>query len=379
MKKVLIIGPIQDFGGREIETNIIAKSLKNNYDVNIISTSYITDASQALKNLQLKANSLDKIIYKKHIIYRFLSFLSKIINRGTKDNYGYINNSISKKIGIQKKYFNVLKSTILKNDVIFICAQVSSNHIKNIIDLSKKHHKFILFRTTGTIKEIPKEDCNFLKKVDLFAHHSNFNAIKMVNQIKTNYIIIDQCSLKECQLLKIPKKIKKPLRFGYLGRLDKEKGILPLINLFSKRNDTLVIAGKGPLEEELKERTKTNKNCNFMGAIDNDKIDVFFEKIDVLIISSKEEAGPLVGIEAMAAGKIIISTKVGTMPERLESTKNNFWFDFNDFESLENQLNIVHKLKPEDLHKIGEELREKYISNYSFKQISSQYNNLLNL
>ena len=45
----------------------------------------------------------------------------------------------------------------------------------------------------------------------------------------------------------------------------------------------------------------------------------------------------MVGLEAMAAGKIIISTDVGAMKDRLLGTKNDFWFDLNTIDEL-NQI-----------------------------------------
>ena len=50
--KILLIGPIGDFGGREVEVNIIARALENDFNVSILSTGYMTADSFALKNLK---------------------------------------------------------------------------------------------------------------------------------------------------------------------------------------------------------------------------------------------------------------------------------------------------------------------------------------
>ena len=46
MKKVLLIGPFEDYGGREIDTAFIASSLYENFEVSICSTGNITKKSQ---------------------------------------------------------------------------------------------------------------------------------------------------------------------------------------------------------------------------------------------------------------------------------------------------------------------------------------------
>jgi len=53
-KKVLIFGPIGDFGGRDVEVNIIAKSLNGKYNISLLSSIYISDKSYALADLAIQ-------------------------------------------------------------------------------------------------------------------------------------------------------------------------------------------------------------------------------------------------------------------------------------------------------------------------------------
>ena len=50
-KKILIFGPFGDYGGRDVEVNIIAKALQPHFEVDIISSEYMTKSSFALKNI----------------------------------------------------------------------------------------------------------------------------------------------------------------------------------------------------------------------------------------------------------------------------------------------------------------------------------------
>jgi len=62
--------------------------------------------------------------------------------------------------------------------------------------------------------------------------------------------------------------------------------------------------------KNLRSLAKNNPNIVFKGQLGNSKTHQAFRDNDCLIISSSEEAGPLTGIESMAAGKIMISTRV---------------------------------------------------------------------
>jgi len=127
------------------------------------------------------------------------------------------------------------------------------------------------------------------------------------------------------------------------------------------------------LKNDIEIKSKEKKNIKFLGQINQQELYKFFKEIDVLVIASHEESGPLVGLEAMAAGKIIISTKVGAMEDRLFSTENDFWIDINEKKSINLSIEIIEQLKQADLVKIAEINRQVYVKKYSFATIKSQY------
>ncbi|NJM80310.1 MAG: glycosyltransferase family 4 protein [Flavobacterium sp.] len=174
--------------------------------------------------------------------------------------------------------------------------------------------------------------------------------------------------------------IKKPsevLVYGYLGRFSKEKGILELLDFFSSINSKLFLAGNGPLENEVADLIKSKPTIVNLGVFQTSEMATFFNQIDVLIIPSFEEAGPLVAIEAMAAGKIILATKVGALEERLAETQNQFWFDINNKKSFEESISKIETLDTETFYQIQKQLRKRYLENYSNEKIKNDYKKLL--
>jgi glycosyltransferase involved in cell wall biosynthesis len=375
--RVCIVGPIGDFGGREVEVNIIARALEHDFDVCILSTGYMTSDSFALKNLKkVKWASVSKKIVAKNPILFFLSFLSRIINKGKRKNYGYLNNLISKKIfDLDKLYQKEIEKMLKESNLVILCVQLKSKFFPEIVSFCDENKIPCLVRTTGTIREVSQLDFSFLKKVNLFIHHSESNAENLNKQINLPFSIIDQCALNEDQLLALQVKSNSNLRFGYLGRLSEEKGVLPIADFFSKTSLPFIIAGDGNQKRQLLEIISNKSNCEFMGSVSNENLALFFDAIDVLIIPSHEESGPLVGLEAMAAGKIIISTKVGAMEERLEGL-DSFWFQIENLQTLELAIRQVNSLSEPERVIFSNSLKERYLCQYSFQAISEKYKTL---
>lgn len=116
------------------------------------------------------------------------------------------------------------------------------------------------------------------------------------------------------------KRTGSEIRFLFVGRLVYYKGCRTLIEAFAKaagRDSTLRldIVGTGPLEDELKSRTKElglSERICFHTGVDDDGLIRFFQRCDVFVLPSlfRSEAFGLVQIEAMAFGKPVINTKL---------------------------------------------------------------------
>ena len=378
-KNVLILGPISDFGGREVETKIIASALVSSCNVSVLSTIKMTINSVALlDHSNFQWNTIDKII-SENILVSFVNQVCKKKYSINEPSYCLTKNKINKiYINFHQRYLQILEKQVQKNDCIIFMGEVDSKWLADLTFFCKKHDKKIILRTTGTVSNIPTEN-DYLKNIDTILIHSHSNSIKLKENLIHNLTLIDQTTLNEEKLLKLPiNSDVNNLVFGYLGRFSKEKGILELLSTFSKIKNKLIIAGNGDLKNEVDSIVSTTNTILNLGEFKADEIHLFFDKIDVLILPSLEEAGPLVGIEAMAAGKLILSTKVGAMMERLTATKNQFWFDSGDENSL---LNLIHKLSllhSEELNLIREGNRKVYLEKYSINSISSNYIQLLN-
>lgn len=371
-KKILIVGPFVDFGGREIEVRNIIVSLSQKYDLKLISTGPMSKKSVAIHGLDTPWTTIYKEIYNSNFFLKGISFINKKWNKSNLPSYFLVSNKISNaffKIG--KKTVPILKKEIDSVDVVLFCGTLTSGFLNDILDYCLELNKPFVMRTTGKIEFIPEEMKGSLRQISVVLVHSASNALALKEVMVTNVKIVDQTTLVEKSLLELPIKKSDKLTFGFIGRFSIEKGILELLKTFKSLNSNLIIAGCGPLLPEV--MPLVSKNIVYIGEIDADLIVSFYDKIDVLVLPSLEEAGPLVGIEAMASGKLILSTQVGAMPDRLKDTKNAFWFDLEKEKSLEEAVIKIENLDKEEVVAIREELRERYITNYSINRISKMY------
>ncbi|MBN2880926.1 glycosyltransferase family 4 protein [Candidatus Woesearchaeota archaeon] len=137
-------------------------------------------------------------------------------------------------------------------------------------------------------------------------------------------------------------------RFLYVGRVSDEKGIdvvfrsLAEIKKKGVSNCTFDIIGDGPELNNLKQLSKDLniiENVNFLGRIDNNKLEKYYRKcIAVIMPSVWLENNPLVALEAMQYEKPIIASNVGGYPDLVEQNKNGFLFEMGNYKVLAKEM-----------------------------------------
>ena len=112
-----------------------------------------------------------------------------------------------------------------------------------------------------------------------------------------------------------------PFKILLIGRLSEEKRfglVLKALAGLKEKEWRLVIVGDGLEEDRLKRivfEEKLNDHVHFAGYQHDVKL--FYRSTNLLVISSVSEGCPLVALEAMAHGVLVLSTDVGYMPTLL--------------------------------------------------------------
>lgn len=171
----------------------------------------------------------------------------------------------------------------------------------------------------------------------------------------------------------------------YLGRLSIEKGIINLLQAFSKQDKgSLYIAGDGPEKENIIKYIKDNnleKRVKLLGFLNQSQVKEYISKSSFVVVPSVwYENCPYSILETLSMGKPIIGSNIGGIPELIENNKNGFLYKYNDINALSKIINKLFSDK-KLRNKLGKQAREiaeeKYnIENY-YKKLENIYKELI--
>ena len=118
-------------------------------------------------------------------------------------------------------------------------------------------------------------------------------------------------------LVKIIKRRYTPPLLLFVGRLCYFKGLKYLIEAMQHISATLLIVGKGQEEKMLRGLAKGKGIADrvvFLGGLSDIELPAYYKACDVFVLPSshKSEGFGIVQIEAMAAGKPVVCTELGT-------------------------------------------------------------------
>lgn len=173
----------------------------------------------------------------------------------------------------------------------------------------------------------------------------------------------------------------------YVGRLDKEKGVLTLLQSFKNitakfPNEKLLIVGSGSQKKELESYVYSNniKNVLFLGNQDRDELRNLYSKAKFTIVPSEflESYGNVI-LESFAFKKtVIISTLLGIAND-VEASKSGLLFPYGDVKKLEESIEkllIDENLKKELEINAFEFVKTRSFENH-FTELTKIYNQLL--
>lgn len=133
------------------------------------------------------------------------------------------------------------------------------------------------------------------------------------------------------------------LTFVYLGTLSEQKGIRWMINSFNAVKDKkakLIIAGKGELENYVKQSASSNPAIEFVGFLDEKQIDELLKNADVLICPSLwDEPFGRVVLDANKRAMPVISSNKGALPELVKDGVTGTVVQANDITALTESFN----------------------------------------
>lgn len=175
----------------------------------------------------------------------------------------------------------------------------------------------------------------------------------------------------------------KPEQFyiGTVGNLRPVKNQVLMLRACRKlcqnyENVRVIIAGTGPLQDELSHYTKElgiQHKVQFLGA--RTDIPDVLNAMDVFVLPSLSEGMPNAVLEAMACGLPVVATRVGGLPEVVEDGETGILTPSQDEAFLESALfNLLHDDTKRQM--LGEKGRKRVLEHFSLDKMVEEYQNL---
>jgi glycosyltransferase involved in cell wall biosynthesis len=159
----------------------------------------------------------------------------------------------------------------------------------------------------------------------------------------------------------------------FAGRLNKEKGVEHLIAalpsiLESCPETSLTIAGDGPCRTDLEDLTAklgVSEHVRFLGTVPRPALGALYRNCTACVLPSLwMENCPIAGLEALAAGRPLLGSRIGGIPEIIEDGANGLLFNPGDHLDLARQA--VRLLSdPILIDELGRNARATFESRYS--------------
>ncbi|MGD0712612.1 MAG: glycosyltransferase family 4 protein [Gaiellaceae bacterium] len=161
---------------------------------------------------------------------------------------------------------------------------------------------------------------------------------------------------------------------GWVGRMTavkRTKDILRTLRALVDRDVDayLLIVGDGPDRDALEQyahQIGVAKRCLFLGY--QEDVARFYDAIDVLLLPSVNEGTPVSVIEALAAGRPAVATRVGGVPDVVRDGVDGFLVDVGDVETLAERLAGL-AADPELRARMGEEGRARVLERYAVERL----------
>jgi len=168
---------------------------------------------------------------------------------------------------------------------------------------------------------------------------------------------------------------------GTVGRLSEEKGHSHLLHAAEKvlrtyPNVVFLIVGDGPLRQELEKKASQlaqGKSVNpFLFTGVRDDMERIYSLMDIFVLPSLTEGLPMVLLEAMAAQKPVVATKVGAVPGVIDDGHSGLLIPPGDVESLSGA--IIDLLKdPHRAQHLAQNGYKRVRDHFSSKRMAEQY------
>lgn len=163
----------------------------------------------------------------------------------------------------------------------------------------------------------------------------------------------------------------KPLRLGYLGRIEPNKGMTELLSTCQRLSADgvpfhLTLAGKEQTDGEYLPHFEETLGDRFtyVGVVSGQRKRDFLRSLDVFLLPTYFEGLPMSLLECMSYGITPVVTPVGSIPEVVKDGENGIFIKPHDVDSI---VEAIKRLEGDRLflHRLGHSARQTIFERFS--------------
>ncbi|CAN5275172.1 glycosyltransferase family 4 protein [soil metagenome] len=161
---------------------------------------------------------------------------------------------------------------------------------------------------------------------------------------------------------------------GWIGRMTAVKRTDDVLVAFKRVREEgvdalLCMVGDGPDREDLERRAHelgVIRDTIFLGY--QEDVAQFYSAFDALVLPSSNEGTPVSAIEALAAGRPVVATRVGGVPDVVRDGEDGFLVETGDTDGLAERLTRLAR-DPALRERMGKEGRARVLSRYAVDRL----------
>ena len=161
---------------------------------------------------------------------------------------------------------------------------------------------------------------------------------------------------------------------GWFGRMTAVKRTDDLLSMLADVRERgidalLLLVGDGDDRPRLEQRAHDlglARSCLFLGY--QEDVAPWYAVCDAVVLTSASEGTPVTIIEALAAGRAVVATNVGGVPDVVDECETGFLVRPGDTPAFAERLEILAR-DPERRGQMGREGRERMLSRYAVERL----------
>jgi glycosyltransferase involved in cell wall biosynthesis len=161
---------------------------------------------------------------------------------------------------------------------------------------------------------------------------------------------------------------------GWVGRMTSIKRLPDVLEAFKRLRElgveaTLCLVGDGPDREAAERQAKELGIARHVIGLGYQRdVSPYYALFDALVLTSANEGTPVVAIEALAAGRPVVATRVGGVPDVVSDGEDGFLVEVGDVDGIAGKLAQLAR-DPELRRRFGDRGRERVLPRYRVERL----------